>query len=58
MNVEAAADVFIVFRDRHIVRFDPRDQLVEISHGLLSWIKNCNRKLNDNPPAEQPVTEE
>lgn len=34
------------------------NQLVEISHALLSWIKNCNRKLNDNPPAEQPVTEE
>ena len=33
------------------------NQLVEISHALLSWIKNCSRKLNDNPPAEQPVTE-
>lgn len=33
------------------------NQLVEISHVLLSWIKNCSRKLNDNPPAEQPVTE-
>ena len=33
------------------------NQLVEISHALLSWVKNCSRKLNDNPPAEPPVTE-
>lgn len=34
------------------------NQLVEISHALLSWIKNCSRKLNDNQPTDQPVTEE
>lgn len=32
-------------------------QFLEISHALLSWMRNCNRKLPDGQPVEQTITE-
>ncbi|MCR5013449.1 MAG: four helix bundle protein [Bacteroidales bacterium] len=32
-------------------------QCLEISHALLSWIRNCYKKLPDNQPAEQNTSE-
>lgn len=29
------------------------NQLIEISHAIFSWIKNCNRKLTEGQPTEQ-----
>ncbi len=32
-------------------------QFLDISHALLSWIRNCNKKLPDNQPEEQKAVE-